>query len=224
MFSMRLFFTTAVLGVALGSAIVGAQAPAPVPPPVPPPAPARATSPAAPPQAQTPPPVASAPAAAPSIALREGARVLYVDIQAVASGSLAGKAADQQIRALQQSKAQELDARQKALQAKQQQLAGGANLLADAARVQLQIEIDRETRNLSRMEEDAQEEIEALSQQLQAAFFAKLQTVTDRVMRERKADFLFTEQSGLGWHAEDLDFTQELIRALDAVEAESPAK
>jgi len=148
----------------------------------------------------------------------------FVNIQAVASGSLAGKAADQRIQALEQSKRLELEARQKALEAKQQQLAGGANLLADAARVQLQIEIDRDTRNLSRWQEDAQQELEGLSEQLKAEFFARLQAVTERVMKEKKIDFLFSEQSGLGWHASDVDLTQELIRALDAVGVESPAR
>lgn len=163
--------------------------------------------------AQATPPATSA---APSVPFRPNARLAYMNIQTIAATSNVGKAAGQKVQAFRDAKAMELEAKRKTIDAKQQRLAGGATLLGDAARTQLQAEIERDTRELSRMAQDADEDLERLSELAQQEFFARLQLAAQRVAIEKQLDLLFTEESRLAWHAEDLDLTQDVIRALDS--------
>jgi Skp family chaperone for outer membrane proteins len=162
------------------------------------------------------PPLAAAAPAAPSVPFRPDGRVAYLNVQAVMALSNVGKTAGLRVQTFRDAKALELEARRKTIEAKQQRLAAGATLLGDTARVQLQTEIERDARELNRMAEDADEDLQRLSQQAQQEFLGTLQIAVQRVAIEKQLDLLFTEEARLGWHAADLDLTQDVIRALDS--------
>jgi len=225
---MRLFAVVPALSVLLTAASTYAQASAPAAPR--PASPAGQSAPAPRPQGQTPPaakqpdpPPAAAlapppPAPAP-VPFREGAKFGWVNVQAVASQSAEGKNAAARINALREQRQKELTDKQKALQAAQQKLDNEGALRNDAARATLQTDIERQQRELQRQAEDAEQDVERLTQQLQQEFLSKLQPAITRVAKERSLDFIFSTEGGLVHASMDLNLTEDVIRAVDAATA-----
>ncbi len=214
---MKVFAVVPAVSLLLTAAPSVAQT-SPAPRPAGQAAPARpqTQTPAAPKQPDPPPAAAIAPAAPPVVVpFRTGAKLAYVNIQAIATQSAEGKNAGVQINQFRESRQKELETKQKALEAKQARLASGNNLLSDSARVQLQTEIDRDGKDLQRLAQDADEDLERMTNQLQQTFVDKMRPVLVKVAKEKGVDFLFTDQSGIAWAADDLNLTADVIRELD---------
>jgi Skp family chaperone for outer membrane proteins len=192
-------------------------------------APAGQTAPAPRPQNQTPPaarqpdppPAAAlpAPAPAPVVPFRDGAKIGYINVQAIASQSSDGKSAGVKLKQFQETRARELDAKKKALDAKQQRLDSGGAVLSESTRSSLTLEIERDGRELNRLAEDSDQDLERMTQQLQQEFMVKLGPVIRKVAQDKKVDYIFTDQSGLVFAADDLNLTADIIRVLDAAPA-----
>lgn len=197
---MRALLGAAVLSVTLVTASTFAQTPQPAQP----------TPPATPP-AQTAPAPAQAPRPFP-----EGAKIAYVNIQRVASESGEGKAATVKVQALNQKKVQELNEKNKALQADQQKLQAGGTVLSDSARAELEKKIERLQVDIQRATQDAQQEVQELQQQLQGEFERKLRPIVQQVAQERGLLILFSAaDSGIVWADPGLDITADVIRKFD---------
>jgi outer membrane protein len=174
--------------------------------------------PAAPAPAQKPPAQAEAPKPFP-----EGAKVAYMDIQRVASESAEGKAANGRVAALRDKKLQELQAKNKQLEAAQQKVNQGGNLMSEDARSQAQKEVDRLTVEIQRAQQDADAELQDLTQQLQLDFQRKLSPVIAQVSQERGLQLLLSRaDAGIVWADSGLDHTAEIIKRFDAAGAKPP--
>jgi len=222
---MKVFAVALALSVSLAAAPLYAQAPArpagqgqarPA-------APAGQTPPAAPrpvapaPAPQQPVAQAPIPPPAPHPPFPTGVKYAFVYVQQIASNSAEGKAANQKITAFQQQKVNELNDKNKALQAAQQKLDQGGSVLNDAARAQLSADIDRQQRDIQRFTEDAQQDVQNLQQQLQEDFQKKLTPVISKVAQEKQLHMIFSvTDSGLVWGDPALDLTDEVIKELDA--------
>ena len=183
------------------------------------------------PAAPAPAPAAPAPApAAPSVQVPlqatapapepfpAGVKYAFVNVQRIASESAEGKVATAQVNGLVLKKQAESNERTKALQAAQQKLESGGNVLSDVARAQLQKEIERQTVDIQRFTEDAPQEVQALQQQLQLDFQQKLAPVIESVAKERQLHMIFSvSDSGLVWGSASLDLTLEIIQKFDAM-------
>jgi Skp family chaperone for outer membrane proteins len=210
------------LGLFISAAPVFAQAPAAPAgqkPPVPAgqqPTPAPAgQQPATPPAAPPPTPAPQPPAPFP-----QGAKVAYVNLQQIASLSVDGKAAQGKVQALTQKKQTEIVEKQKALQGNQQKLQTSGGVMNEAARATLEKEIDRQTRDLERAQQDAQAELNELTGDLQAEFNKKLFPVLEQISKEKGLHFLFSgADAGLIWAEPGLDLTLEAVKKLDAGKA-----
>lgn len=180
---------------------------------------AQAPAPAAPrPAGQAAPP--AAPAAQPAPVrppFQAGLKYAYVNVQEIAALSNEGKAFNAKVQALQEQKIKEIQDKNKALTAAQQKLEQGGSVLNDTARLQLQADIERQQKDIQRATEDAQQEVTALTQQLQAEFERRLTPVIDRVAKEKGVHFIFdAQQGGLVWADPTMDLTPDVIRAYDA--------
>jgi outer membrane protein len=225
---MRLFAVVPALSVLLTAASTYAQAPAAPRTP----APAGQSTPAPRPQAQTPstakqpdPPPAAAlppPPAQPAVAFRDGAKSGWVNVQVVASQSQEGKNAAVRIKALQDQHQKTLSDKQKALQAAQAKLESEGALRSESARATLQGDIERQSKELQRLAEDADQDVERMQQQMQQEFLTKLQPALNRVVKERGVDFLFTSEV-LVFGAPDLNLTEDVIKAIDSAAKPSAA-
>jgi outer membrane protein len=142
----------------------------------------------------------------------------------VAALSGEGKLAAAKVQALIQRKQAEAATRQKALAENQNKLQQSGALLSDAARTQLEREIERQNVEGQRFQQDAQTEINDMNQQLQAEFEQKLRPVLDELAREKKLYLLLSAaDAGLVWADPALDLTLDVVQRLDARSAPAPA-
>jgi Skp family chaperone for outer membrane proteins len=189
------------------------------------PAPARQAQPAQTPPAQTTPAPAPAPAAQPPAPFPQGAKVGFVNLQAIAQLSADGKAAAARVNALAQKKQGEAAEKAKALQTNQQKLETSGSVMSEAARAQLQKEIDRQTVEGQRFEQDAQAELTELQQQLQQEFQAKLMPVLEALSKEKGLQVLLSAaDSGVIWADPGIDLTLEAVARLDKTAKPAAAK
>ena len=199
---MRGFVIAASLVVVLSAGPSYAQAPAPQTPPA------------------TPAPSAPAPAAQPPAPFPTGAKVGLVNLQAIAQLSSEGKAASARVNALIQKKQTEGAERAKQLAANQQKLETGGGVMTDAARAALEKEIDRQTREGERFQQDAQAEVTELQQELQEAFQQKLFPLLEAMAKEKALHVLVSQQdAGVIWWDPGIDLTTDAVRRLDAATA-----
>lgn len=188
------------------------------------------TPPAQPTPGQTPPatpPAQTAPAAQPTPPrpFPEGARIAYVDIQAIASSSAEGKAATTKIQELNKKKSAELAERQKTLQGLQTKLQQGGTVLSDQARGQLEKDIEKSNREIQFFQQDAQSEIQELTEQLQGEFQQRLHPIIAQVAQEKGLHFVFSiRDAGAIWFDTGLDLSAEVIKRFDAAAKTTPAK
>jgi Skp family chaperone for outer membrane proteins len=218
---MRGFALAASVALAMSAAPAFAQAPVQPPPRPAQPAPARPAAP--PPPAQAGP----TPAQRPPAPFPQGAKVAYVYLQQVAALSSEGKVAQSRVTTLTQKKQNEVADKTKALQASQQKLQTGAGVMSDVARAQLEKDIERQQRDLERLQQDAQGEITELTQEVQAEFNRKLFPILEQLSIEKGLHLLFSAQdAGLIWASDGLDLTMDAVKKLDAATAaakEAPA-
>jgi Skp family chaperone for outer membrane proteins len=208
---MRAVAIAAALALVSSAAPVFAQAapagqtparPAPAQP-APRPAPA-ATQPAPPPQPPAPFP--------------QGAKVGFVNLQAIAQLSADGKAANSRVQALAQKKQTEGQTKSKALQDNQQKLQTSGSVMSEQARSQLEKEIERQTVEGQRFEQDAQAELNELQQELQTEFQKKLMPILEQLSKEKGLQVLLSAaDSGVIWADPGLDLTLEAVRKLDSM-------
>jgi len=223
---MRVFAVVLALGVLPAAATSLAQVPTPAPGTQKPVAPStqKPTTPAPRPQGQTPatPPQPAEVKLPPPF--QDGFKYGYINIQTVASQSADGRKATAEINTLQQKLQTQITDKQKALQDTQQKLESSSSLLNDQARAALQADAERQQRDLQRMAEDAQGEVERLTQRLQQEFMIKLNPIIDRIAKEKKVDMIFNAaESGLVWAAPGMEMTTDIIRALDGAGAKPAA-
>lgn len=171
------------------------------------PAPATQARPAAP----TPPPVQ------PPAPFPQGAKVGFVNLQAIAQLTTDGKAAAAKVNTLAQKKQTEGAEKTKSLQANQQKLQTGGTVLSDPARAQLEKEIERQQVDGQRFEQDAQAELNELQQQLQQEFQRKLMPILEALSKEKGLQVLFSAgDAGVIWVEPGIDLTLEAVARMDA--------
>jgi len=211
---MTRFASAALFALVLGVAPAFAQAPAPAAPAAP--APAQA-APAAPQAAPTPPPQPPAP-------FPQGAKIAFVDFQRVAAESAEGQNSTSRINALVTKKQAEGAEKSKALQANQQKLAQSGAVMSDAARTALEKEIERQTREGERFQQDAQAEINELQQELQLEFQKKILPLVQQIREEKGLHVLFSRaDAGIVSWDPGIDLTTDLIKKLDAITPKTAA-
>ena len=178
---------------------------------------AAAQPPAAQPQAQ-PAPVPQPPAAFP-----QGAKIGLVNLQQIAALSVDGKASTAKVQALITKKQTEGAAKAKQLQDNQNKLQQSGALMNDAARAALEKDIERQTVEQQRFEQDAQAEVTELQTQLQGTFQEKLFPILNQMVVEKGLHMLLSAaDAGIIAADPGVDLTLEAIKRFDAATA-SPA-
>ena len=194
---MRSFIVVVALSLVLGAAPSYAQAGQAAPPATP-----AQSAPAQPAQAQRPFP--------------EGAKFAVINIQRIASESAEGKASTQKVKALNDQKVQQLNEMNKKLQGDQQKLQTQSSVMSDAARGQLERDVERQQKEIQRFTQDAQDEVQNLQQDLQNGFQQKLLPIIQKVVSAHNIDILFSaNDAGIVWANPALDVTADVIKQFD---------
>jgi len=166
------------------------------------PAPAPAQQPAAPPAAPVPFPA--------------GAKIAYVNLQLIANQSAEGKSLTAKVQALMTKKQQEAAAKQKQLADAQNKLQTSSALMSEAARGALEKDIERMNVEGQRFQQDAQAEINELSQSLQNEFQQKLFPILNDIVRDHDLHLLLSAaDAGIVAGNAGIDLTLEAVRKLD---------
>jgi len=202
----------AVTLVALAGTSAFAQGAAQPPAQTPPKPAAPAPVPQTPTPAPTPPPAAQPPVPFPA-----GAKFAYINPPRIFQETAAGKASVGRITALTQKKQSEFQAKQKAMADNQQKLQSSGGVMSDAARGQLEKEIERQNTEIQRFQQDAQAEINELQNEVQAEFVQKVNPIIDAVAKEKGLQIVFNGgDAGFAWADPGLDLTSEVIKRLHA--------
>lgn len=211
---MRGFAIAVAAAFVVSASPVFAQAgQAPARPAAPPQAPAaRPAQPAPAPAA----PALAAPAPQPPAPFPQGAKVGFVNLQAIAQLSIDGKAAAARVSIVAQKKQTEAADKARLLQTNQQKLETSGSVMSPAAVAQLQKDIERQTLEGQRFEQDAQAELNELQQQLQQDFQTKLMPVLEAISKEKGLQVLFSAgDSGVIWAEPGIDLTLDAVARLD---------
>jgi Skp family chaperone for outer membrane proteins len=87
----------------------------------------------------------------------------------------------------------------------------------ETARIQLEKEIEKQTKDAERFQQDAQAEINELQQEVQNEFVKKLSPIVEALAVEKGLHLVFNAaESGIAWAAPGLDLTADVIKKLDA--------
>ena len=208
----------AVPAALLVSALTAFAQPPAAPPAVLAPAQPKPTAPAQPAPKPAPAPATTSPQPPPSPPkpFPQGAKVAFVNLQAVFQLSGDGKAAAAKVQSLTTQKQAQIAERQKVLQANQQKLQTGGTLMNEQARGQLEKEIEKQTRELERFQQDAQAELNDMQVELNDGFQKRLFPVLQKMAEEKGLHLLFSAaDAGLIWADEGLNLTEEAVKRLD---------
>ena len=195
--------------IALSAAPVLAQTPV-APKPA---APKLLAAPAQPPAAPAPAPVA---APAPPVPFPAGAKIAFFNPVAVFQNSADGRTAVGRVNALIEKKQKENADKAKLLQGNQQKLQTSGSVMNETARVQLEKEIEKQTKDAERFQQDAQAEINELQQEVQNDFVKRLSPIVTEIAAEKGLQIVFnTSEAGIAWATPGLDLTADVIKKLD---------
>ena len=123
-----------------------------------------------------------------------------------------------------QKKQTEAQAKSKALADAQAKLQTSGGIMSETARAQLEKDIERMNVEGQRFQQDAQAEINELSQQLQNEFQQKLFPVLEQVSKEKGIQVLLSAaDAGVVWAEGGLDLTLDTVKKLDAMAAAAKA-
>ena len=213
---MRLLTTT--IAAAIVSVMAAGSGLAQTKPPAQPPKP---TAPAPPPSTPTPAPAPAAPAA--PVPYPEGAKIAFVDLQEVAASSTEGKAASAKLQELDKKKIGEITEKNKALEtARTKRTAAG---VTEAAQLALDREIDKLTRKVQYMQQEAQAERDQLQEELRLEFQKRLFPVFEAIGKEKGLHAIVdAASSGAFWADRGLDLTAEVVKRLDVNKPVPPKK
>jgi len=193
-----------------------------------PPAPAAPQAKPAQPPLTAPPapaPATPAPPAQPPAPFPAGSKIAFINPQVIFQQSADGKAAVVRVNALIQKKQKEGEDKAKLLQGNQQKLQTSGGVMNEAARGQLEKEIERQQKEVERFQQDAQAEINELQQEVQNEFLKKVQPVHDQVATEKGLQIVLNaNEAGIAWANLGLDISSEIIKKLDAPKAPAAPK
>ncbi len=212
----------AALAAVLSAGTVFAQATQPpTNPPTQPPANPPTQPPATAPQTGA--PQTPAPAAQPPRPFPVGAKIALINLQAVASTSVEGKAASARIQAFNTKKTAELTEKGKQAQALQTKLQQGGSVMSEAARAQSEKELQKLQRELTGLQEDAQQELQELQNSLQLEFQARIGPIIEQVAMEKELHAVLGVEAVV-WGTSAIDITAEVIKRLDSAPKPAPKK
>ena len=162
------------------------------------------------------PPAAAKPAApTPPVPFPQDAKYAVVDVQAIAQNSTAGKDASKKLTDLQAKKTGELQDKNKQLQALTTKRDSSVGVMSEAARSQLDKDIDRLQRDIQFSQSNAQAEMQDLNNELQAEFTKRVAPIIEEIAKEKGLYLVFTADSGFAYVHPGLNISEEVIKRLD---------
>jgi Skp family chaperone for outer membrane proteins len=178
------------------------------------------TPPATPPAAQAPAAKPPAPAPQPPAPFPQEAKIAFIDVNMIAGTSAAGKEASKKLQDLTNKKSTEINDKNKQLQTLTTRRDTGAAVMNDAARAQLDKDIDKLQRDIQFASTNAQAELQDMQNELQGEFQKRLIPIIEEVAKEKGLHAVFSiADSGAAYVHPGLNISDEVVKRLDAAAA-----
>lgn len=145
-------------------------------------------------------------------------KVGIINIQQAIVSTKDGQKAAGELSARFEPRSKELEGKQGAIAAMQQELAKGSNTMAEARKTQLTRDIDQKTKELNRSREDAQAELEQEQNKLLNDLGGKLMVVIDKYARDNAYALILdvsSPQTPVLFAANGVEITKEIIELYD---------
>ena len=140
-----------------------------------------------------------------------------INLSYVARMSKAGKEGLSRIDEASRRKAAQVDARAAELEKQQTDFRISSTGLSPRAIADLQRTFEKSKVDFERLQQDAQEEIEAMQAQFELEFRARLAPVIDEVSKAKGLQFVFgLEQAAIVWWSPAVDISEDVVKRLDA--------
>ena len=155
--------------------------------------------------------------------------IVVVDFERAVVESAEGKKSSDRFNTALQAKQNEVEKKQKDLDEQQRKLQNGARTLSDAAKAELQKDIERRTTELQRVQEDAQKEMQAMRDELLRPIADRATQLLNALAAEQGYTIVVdisNPENNVVWFNEKNNITAELIKRIDATtpkEAPKPA-
>jgi len=157
--------------------------------------------------------------AGPTLVQAQLSKVAIVDFERAVVESAEGKKASEKFNVTFKAKQEDLEKRQKDIDDSTKKLQNGARTLADAAKAEIQRDIDRKNTELQRVNEDAQKELQSLRDELLRPIAEKATALMNAMAEEQGytlvVDISNPQTNVVFWNAKNA-VTDELIKRIDA--------
>ena len=153
-------------------------------------------------------------------------KVVVVDFERAVVESVEGKKSSDKFNSTLQAKQTEIEKRQKELDDQQKKLQTGARTLNDAAKAEIQKDIDKRTTELTRLNEDAQKDLQTLRDELLRPIAERATAILQRMAAEQNYTLVVdvsNQQNNVVWFNPKNDITAELVKRIDAETPKEPA-
>jgi outer membrane protein len=153
--------------------------------------------------------------------------VAVVDFEKAVVESAEGKKASDKFNATLKARQTDIEKKQKELEDQQKKLQNGARTLSDAAKGDVQKDIDRRTLELQRTNEDAQKELQTLRDELLRPIAERATAILNAMATEKSYTLVVdisNPENNVVWHNDKNDITGELIKRIDASGPIEPGK
>ncbi len=147
-------------------------------------------------------------------------KVAVIDVRRLVTDSVAGKAALDELKRMQDEKVAEARTRQEELDTLRRRISEGRLSLADDKLAELSKELEEKATAFRRFQEDAERELSKRQDETYAAIERQMAPIIEAAGAEGGYTLIFNKfQSGLVFAAEQVDITDEIIRRFDAAAA-----
>jgi outer membrane protein len=148
--------------------------------------------------------------------------IAFISLQKIATESTQAKEAAKRLEMLRQTKAQEVRAKQKALEAIRLQVANAGGLFRGSKRAELVAEQKRQEAELLRVTQQAQSDVQNLQQELQTDLRRQIGAVVTDIAKRRGIQFVMNEDTAIVIAPAGADLTAEVIARLNAAPPQKP--
>jgi Skp family chaperone for outer membrane proteins len=142
--------------------------------------------------------------------------IAFVSIQRILNEFAGAKSAARQIEDLRKAKMEDVQAKQKALEATRLEIANAGGLFSGSRRTDLHEKEKRQQAELQQASQQAQNEVQKLQADLQAQLRKDVSAVLESLARARGVQLVLNTDTAVVWAATGVDLTGDVLKALDA--------
>jgi Skp family chaperone for outer membrane proteins len=146
---------------------------------------------------------------------RAATPIAYLSLQRISAESIEGKAAVKRLEAAGQARAQDVRARQRALEATRVALANAGGVFQASKRTELKAQEERQAQELQKATQAAQTELQEIQREVQAKVRQELGVIMADIAKQRSLQLVLNQDTAVVWAPTGADITAEVLDRLN---------